>query len=601
MKRLNLRSSFVYMLLFALIVPLLAACGAGQTAAPTSAPAATNPPAAATNAPAATNPPAEATAAPAPTNAAAPTAGTAEGGAGGGVIRIGVSTWPDTMAPQKASFSNEIAVLGLNYEGLTSLDKDLKTVPGAAEKWEYNSDATEVTFTLRDGLKYSDGSPLTAGDFVKAVYRTLDPHNPGDYQNSLEMIKGADAIINTAVPTDEAKLPDLYKALGVTAPDDKTVKFTLSKPTPYFHTLAGLWVMFPAKQDLIDKGGDQWYEDAANQIGNGPFQFTKIDRGANLIEYKANENYWQGRPKLDGVQLKFINDLAVALQAYKNNEVDIITPDPNDVPTLKADATLGKEYKEYPGSCTLVVAMNLNRKPFDNQKVREAFAYGFDREGYVRDALKGTEVATLGWIPPGFPGHDEGENRFGYDPDKAKATLADAGFPNGQGLPEIKYSYGSNNPANQPRAEYLSQMWQKSLGVTVQPDPVESTTLVNLRKDNATFPQMTGGGWCSDYPDPQNWLSVYWHSRTNFAQNVGYKNPQVDQLLDQADVETNPDKRMDLYMQAQKMVIADVGEIMRSNNLNTYLIKPNIKGLDFTPQDSEFPGQETGLFNVTIK
>lgn len=596
MKPLKLRSSFVYLLLFALVIPILAACGSTTPAASPTA-GTENPPATASTGSAATAAP-EATSAPAATSA--PVA-TPVAQAAGGVLRIGVATWPDTLAPQKASFSNEIAFLTLNYEGLTTLDKDLKTVPGAAEKWEYNADATEVTFTLRDGLKYSDGSPLTASDFVKAVYRTLDPHNPGDYQASLEMIKGAEAIINTAVPTDEAKLTDLNAALGVTAPDAKTVKFSLTKPTPYFHTLTALWVMFPAKQEMIDKGGDQWYEDAASQIGNGPFQFDKIDRGANLIEYKANENYWKGRPQLDGVQLKFINDLAVALQAYKNNEVDIIVPDPNDVPTLKADAVMGKEYHEYPGSCTLVVAMNLKREPFNNPKVREAFAYGFDREGYTRDALKGTEVPSLGWIPPGFPGHDASENRFGYDPDKAKAMLAEAGFPDGKGLPEIKYSYGSNNPANQARAEYLSQMWQKSLGVTVIPDPVENTTLVSLRKSNETFPQMTGGGWCADYPDPQNWLSVYWHSRTNFAQNIGYKNDEVDKMLDQADIETNVEKRAQLYADAQKLVIGDLGEIIRSNNVNTYLIKPTVKGIDFTPQDSEFAGQMTGLFNVTIE
>jgi oligopeptide transport system substrate-binding protein len=186
MKRLNLRHSFALVLLFALIVPILAACGGGTTtpAAPTAGAAAEAPTAAA----APTAAPAEAaTAAPAPT-------------AAGNVLRVAESTWPEALAPQKASFVHEIAVLQLNYEGLTRYDKDLKTVPAAAESWEYNKDGTEITFKLRDGLKYSDGSPLTANDFVQAVYRTLDPHNPGDYQTSINMIKGADAIINTEIP-----------------------------------------------------------------------------------------------------------------------------------------------------------------------------------------------------------------------------------------------------------------------------------------------------------------------------------------------------------------------------------------------------------------
>jgi oligopeptide transport system substrate-binding protein len=477
MKHLTKRSAALVLLLLALVVPILAACGgqpttpAGTSAQPTAVPAA---------APTATQAPAQAAE---PTAAAAPEA-TAEpqaGGTIGNILRISDITWPDTLDPQKSSFANEIAILQQNYEGLTRFDKDLKTVPAAAEKWEYNSDATQVTFTLRDGLKYSDGSPLTAQDYINAIYRVLDPHSPGDYQTLLFMIKGAEDIINTEVPTDEAKLPELQKALGVTAKDDKTLVFDLSQPTPYFHTLVGTWTVYPAKQDLVDAGGETWYEDPANQIGNGPWQITKIDRSSNTIEFKANENYWAGRPKLDGLQVRYIDDLAVALQAYKNDEVDMIPPDPNDVPTIKADATLGPQYKEYPGSCMRTMAFNLTKAPFDNPKVREAFSYGFDRESYVRDALKDTEVASLTWIPDGYPGHDASETRFGFDPDMAKQLLTEAGYPNGEGFPEVKLAYASNNPANQARAEYMVQMYQQSLGVTLSAEPVENTTLVNMR------------------------------------------------------------------------------------------------------------------------
>ena len=583
-KRMHMRSGFAMTLLLALILPILAACGNPQQSG---------------------SQPANATSSETSAGAtAAPSSASGTGQVVAGTspnLRIAQVTWPDTLAPQKSSFSNEIAVLLLNYEGLTRFDKDLKTVPAAAESWTYNGDATAITFKLRDGLTYSDGSPLTAQDFVNAVYRTLDPHNPGDYQTSLDMIKGADAIINTAVPTDEAKLPERFKALGVTAPDDKTITFTLAKPTPYFHTLAALWVMYPAKQNLIDKGGEQWYEDPADQIGNGPFQLTKIDHSSNEIAFKANPHYWRGVPKIGGVELKYITDLSVALQAYQKNEVDIVFPDPNDVPTIKANAALSPEYKEYPGSCTTALAFNLTRPPFDNKQVREAFAYGFDREAYVRDALKQTEVATLTWIPTGYPGHDSGESRYGFDPAKAKAALAAAGFPNGQGLPEIKYSYNSNNPANQARAEYLAQMYQKSLDVMITLDPVEGTMLTNLRKSVETYPQMTFAGWCADYPDPQNWLSVYWASTTNFAANVGYGNKEVDTLLAQADVETDEAKRAQLYDQAQKKIIGDAAQIMRSNRLNTYLIKPSVSGLEFTPQDSSYPGQMTSLFDVVIQ
>jgi oligopeptide transport system substrate-binding protein len=584
-------------LLLALVVPILAACGS----------AAQQTPPAASTAPAAEAAPTTAAAQPAPTAAeAAPTAEQAAQPQPGGeqVLRIHQPTWPDTLDPQDSSVANEIAVEILNYDGLTRFDKDLNTIPGAAEKWDINGDATEFTFHLRDGLKYSDGSPLVAQDFVDAVRRSLDPRGTiGNYQGTFFMIKGADAILNTAIPTDEAKVPELFNQLGATAIDEKTVKFELTQPTPYFPTLMALWVAYPAKQSLVEQGGDTWYEDPANQIGNGPFQITRIDKSQNLIEFKANENYWGGRPKLDKVQLKYIGDLSVAFQAYQNNEIDILTPDPNDVPTLRADPTLGKEYIEPLGACTEAYELNNTKAPFDNVKVRQAFSTGFDRASYIRDALKDTSAKTLTWIPPGYPGYDKSETRWDFNPEQAKGLLAEAGFPNGEGLPEVKISYNSDNPNNQARIEYIIQMYQSSLGVSLVPDPIEGKTLNTLRKDVETAPQLvSGGGWCADYPDPQNWLSIFWHSRAEFAKSIGYSNPEVDKLLDQADVEIDPAKRMQLYDQAQKIVVGGAPYIIRSTSKGSFAIKPYVKGIDITPQDSNtFPGMTTTLLNVTIE
>jgi oligopeptide transport system substrate-binding protein len=602
MKHMHRRSSLAFLLL-ALIVPILAACG-GQPA--TTPDTSTQPSSAA--APAATSEAAPATAAPAEQATSAPaeqaTSAPATKPTGENLLRANLVTWPDTLDPQDASIANEIGVLSLAYEGLTRLDKELKTVPAAAESWEYNSDATEITFHLRDGLKYSDGSPLTAQDFVTAVGRSLDPRGTiGDYQGTFFMIKGADAILNTEVPTDEAKLPDLLKQLGVTAPDEKTVKFELTQPTPYFHTLASLWVAYPAKQDLIDAGGETWYENPANQVSNGPFKITTIDQSQNMIELQANENYWGGRPKLDTVRLMFIGDLSVALQAYQNDEIDITVPDPNDVPTIKADPVLSKEYIDPLGSCTESMELNNTKAPFDNKLVRQAFNVGFDRASFIRDALKDTSAETVTWIPPGYPGHDDSDKRLAFDPDKAKQLLAEAGYPNGEGLPEIHIAYNSNNPATQGRVEYMIQMYQNTLGVNLIADPIEGKTLNNLRKDVNTAPQWVyGGGWCADYPDPQDWLSIFWHSSSQFAHNIGYKNAELDKLLEQADVEVDEAKRLELYKQAQQIVLDDAPYIIRSTSKATFLVKPYIKGLEITPQDSNtYPGMTTALLNVTIE
>ncbi len=628
----RLHHSFAITLLLTLMGAILAACGGtattpattavtqATTAATSGGAAATTPPAATTETMAAmTTTAAEAATTAAAVTAAATTAATtaatdtstAASATGttaattsdltGNILRIGAPTFPDSLDPQAESFSNEIPYSQLANEGLTRLDKGLKTVPGAAESWEYNKDDTAITFTLRSGLKYSDGSHLKASDFAHAVYRTADPRNPGDYASSFDMIKGATELQSAAVPTDTAKIPDLRKAMGVKVIDDTHISFQFTQPTPYFQTIASTWIMFPTKVDWGDAKGDNWWQTASNHLSNGPFVFSKIDTQGEVLEFKPNPNYWGDKPKVDGVSVRFIKDLSVGLQAYKNNEIDIFGPDPNDIADLKADPELGQQYHESVGSCTLEVEFNQARKPFDNKNVREAFAYALDRDAFIRDAQKGTYVKTLGWIPPGFPGYDATEKRFDFDPAKAKAALAAAGYPGGKGFPEVKYSYSSSNPANQARVEYLIQMFQKNLGVTLTPDPVEGKTLTAMRKKAETHPLLNIGGWCSDYPDPQDWLSVYWNSSQSFAKVLGYKDPAFDKLTNAADAEPDPAKRMQEYLDAQKLLIANVNGAIFGNSKNIWLIKPAVQGLQFSSQDSaDFPGSTTSLQGVSV-
>ena len=192
----------------------------------------------------------------------------------GKILRVHQVTDPDVVDPQKSSFTNEIAILALNYEGLTRLDSDGNTVPAAAESWEFNADGTVLTFHLRAGLTYSDGSPLTAERFRYAVERTCDPNTAGEYQSILFEIKGCAEFagsltapeVGEGTPpaeVDPAAYETTKAALGVKAIDDVTLELTLTNPAPYYPTIAGLWVFFPAKQELIEQGGDAWWKDPA--------------------------------------------------------------------------------------------------------------------------------------------------------------------------------------------------------------------------------------------------------------------------------------------------------------------------------------------------
>lgn len=511
-------------------------------------------------------------------------------------LSILLSGWPHTLAPQKVSFTNEIPILMLGYEGLTRIDAHLQTVPGTAERWTYNHDATVVTFTLRDHLVYSDGTPLTAHDFQAAVYRALDPRKPGSYQSILRMIQGADQFLHTHEVIKEEEFRTLCSLLAVSASDARTLTFTFTQPTPYFHTLASTWVFYPARQFLIDKGGDSWHTHAELHVGNGPFRMTALNRDENEIRFEANPYYWNGKPQIDNVRLLYLDDPSQALRAYRDGSIDIFSPHPSDIPTIIHDAVFSQEFCEYTGACTMVIEFALSRPPFDNKHVREAFLYAFPREAYIQDVMNDTLVKTLTWIPKGYPGYDPDERRYDYDPERARQCLVQAGYANGQGLPAIDFTYGSVNPAVQPRVEYLVQIYKEHLNVTLRPYPMEDHVIAQLRQSSETFPQMLiGGGWCADYPDPQNWLSVYWHSRTNIAQSIGYSNATVDCLLDDADCATDERTRLALYKQAQRHIIGDAVHILLGHAKNIYLVKSAIRGIEITAQDWIFPGQMTGL------
>ncbi len=522
------------------------------------------------------------------------------------VLRVNLGTYPDTIDPQKSSFVNEIAHLNLIYEGLTRFNEKLETVPGAAESWEYNDDATELTFKLRPDLKYSDGSPLNAARFAYSIKRNIDPHTAGEYAAITDEIKGAPewrgADLSTISEEDLAKLegvvassvqaldangqPCKEGADGYAQADCLTLKLTFSKPAPYFHTIMGIWVAYPAKQENIEEGGEIWWTSPKYQIGNGPFILNNMEPYVRA-RFEPNPNYWGEKAKVP-IEYAYITDSAVSFEAYKNNEFDIVPLAAEDLATVQADPNLSKEAMIYPGSCTFAVMFHQKKEPFTDPKVREAFAYALDREGWVKDVLQGLGSPTLTWIPPGYPGYQEGETRWGFDPEKAKQALAESSYGSVDKLPEIVDTF-SDTPRNRTRNEWLVNKWKEVLGVDVKLNPVESTTYTALTKDQATSPQMFILGWCADYPDPQNWLSVYWKTGA-FGERIAYSNPDLDKVLNEADQTVDPAKRAELYKQAQDMLVASIPVAFMWNNVNSYLVKPWVTGLKTTPQDAGWAG-----------
>ena len=594
-----MRKMFALLSLLVLASMVLAACGG---AAPTDAPAQ----------PAATDAPAQ----PAATDAPVVEAGTQ-------TLRVNLGTYPDVIDPQKSSFVNEIATLKQIYMGLTTFNEKLETVPGSAESWTYNDDATQLVFTLKSGLVYSDGSSINAKRFEYAFQRNVDPATAGEYASITDEILGAPEWRGADTAAEGYDAEVFKAALGVKAShadgsdcadyEDAacdTFTLTFSKPAPYFHTIAGIWVGYPAKQENIEEGGPLWWNSSKYQIGNGPFIMDVVEPFVRQ-HFTPNSNFVGAGIPTYNLEYRYITDTAISFEAYKNGELDIDESAAEDLATIQADPNLNAQHMQYAGSCTFLIKFGLEgvytdpsgneyESIFKDAKVREAFAYGFDAEGWARDVDAGLSAATWTWIPPGFPGYDA-TSPLNYDPEAAKAALAASSYggPDGLNALGLKLTFG-DSPRNRQRSEWLVAKYKEVLGVDIALDPIDNTTFTAITKDPKTFPLLARQGWCADYPDPQNWLSVYWRSDTSFAQRQGYVNLEFDALTAQADVELDPVKRAELYNQAQQLLLADIPSAFGYNNTNHYLVQPWVKGLVTTPQDADWPGAVTP-WTITVE
>jgi oligopeptide transport system substrate-binding protein len=526
---------------------------------------------------------------------------------GESTLRVQQQDYPESLDPQLSLDISINTVISANYEGLTRLDQDLNVVPAAAESWEINDDGAVLIFHLRESLTYSDGSPLTAERFADAVRRACDPNVPGDYQHILFDVVGCQEFATlltggdggTPVPGDDLAAYEAAKAsVGVQAIDERTLEIRLTHPAPYFLAIAGMPVFYPAKQELIAQGGENWSLDPVYQVGNGPFQVTRMEPEL-LVVFVANEHYWGGRPTLDRLEYVYVADSSVALEAYLTGDLDIASLDASLLPAVASDPRVSGQVVRVDGAATSLLAFNLSKAPFTDKKVREAFAYAFDRQTYCDLVRDGTCEPALSWIPPGIPGAIA-TDAYAFDPEKARRALADSAYGGPDQLPEITFAYWVEDPLAADRVEWIAGQYRDILGVTIEFQPLEGMALVAVASDLATFPQMTMDGWFQDYPDPQNWLSVFWTCRTGFAAAFGYCNPEFDTLVEQADRELDAAKRLTLYEAAGELLVADAPGVFVSHDIVPFLVKPEVTGYAPTPQDSGWPGQTASLLTVDI-
>ena len=488
------------------------------------------------------------------------------------VFNWNIGADPKTIDPVLNGASDGGDVINQTFEGLTR-EKSGTVYPGIAESWEVSEDGLTVTFKLRES-KWSDGSPLTAHDFVYSWKRGMDPATASEYAWIWEYtnIVGAFDAVNGA-SLDE---------VGVTALDDQTLEVKLITPTDYIVSLLSFYHFLPTKQSAVEAGADgAWAKDPAVAVSNGPFKLTsyKIGEGLTLVK---NENYWNAAEvKIDRIEGKFIDEQATAYQAYQAGELHFL-PDvpPAEVATLIAESS---EFYVFPLLGTYYYNFNMDLPMFQDVRVRKALNLAIDRELIV-ETLGAGQVPAAGFVPPGFLDHEgndffEKSGTYGIASDdskiaEAQALLAEAGFPGGAGFPEFTIMYNTG-AGHQQVAELVQEMLKTNLGITTKLENQEWAVFQDTRKEGDY--EVSRGGWLTDFMDPMGLLAIF--TTENAYNDPNYNNAEYDTLLSTA-AKTRGAEHFEALYAAQEILMSELPIIPVYHYSDVMLVSPKLQGWD---------------------
>lgn len=518
------------------------------------------------------------------------TATTPGGPSGEQILRVNLAGEPAQIDPNRASWASERSVIMQVFEGLLGFNQDLSLkaivaseIPTVANGG-ISSDGLTYTFKLRQNVTWSDSQPLKAKDFVYSIKRLFDPDLAAEYASFFFDIVGSEASYSAADKSSAEKAA-LKDAIGVRAIDDYTLEVKLSQPRPVFLSIMALWPVYPLREDIITQHGDQWTE-PPNYIGNGPFILTEWEHSDHMT-FKPNTNYWGTAPKLAEIQYKMITDANAALAAYMNDELDISAVPVGTEKATMADPTLSPQILRYNELVTFAFQFNVNKAPFDNLLVRAAMSCAVDREAFVNEVRGGVGTPALSWIPPGMPGYDPSLGaQYAFNPERAKELLDYAGYKDGEGLPEIKFSY-SDTASNRTIAQFLQGQIQDNLGITITLDPMETKSFQQFV--NSEQHQWAWFGWGADYPDPDNWLPELFGTGAG-NNHTGYSNPVFDELMAQAKSELDNTKRLKMLAEGHEIAMNDAPIVTMFYRERFLLMKPWVKGLKTTGMDGSVAG-----------
>ncbi|MFQ5673225.1 MAG: peptide ABC transporter substrate-binding protein [Nitrospinales bacterium] len=476
-----------------------------------------------------------------------------------------VTAEPPTLDWSLATDNVSFDILTNIMEGLTQYNTHLEPVPAIARRWEFSADGTLITYYLRDDVFWTDGRPVTAEDFEYSWKRLLNPATAAEYAYFLFDIENA-------YEYNSGKIKDPGR-VGVRALAPDILQVKLKRPVIYFPSITTFMVTFPQRKDIITRYGDHW-TDPEHMVTNGPFTLGEW-RHEYKIVLRANPGYYGGRPGVDRVVAYVVEEATTALALYETGELDMVELPPVAIPHYKNDS----EYRTSSILRGYYYGFNVHKPPFDRALVRRAFAHAIDRSR-IPVILQGGEIPIASWIPKGMFGFnpDIGPR---FDPEKARALLARAGYPGGRGFPPVTAAYNTDQ-TNRLVAEFLQAQWKKNLNVNVELESQEWKVFLSRLKTDA--PQIFRLGWGADFPDPDNFMNLFVSTSGN--NHLGWSNPRYDELVARGAAERDPKKRQAIYDEAQTILTETdapiVSLFVAPQNL---LVKSYVKGLQINAME----------------
>jgi len=490
-------------------------------------------------------------------------------------IRIPIEGVIPTIDPGLTVDMASIEITEQLFLGLTDYDPlTYKVTPELAESWTVDEKGTTYTFNIRKNANWTNGQPVTASDIVWAIRRNINPDTNCPYSYMLSILKNANDI-------SSGKIKDLTK-IGVRAVSEKVVEFTLDHPAAFFPAMVGLWIYRPLPQKIIEQFGDTWTNHQNIQT-NGSYMLSTWKKGKVMILKKNPDYYEAEKVKIPEIHYIIIPESSVGLVMYESDELDVVGGEYmriplTEIPRIKIDPKLRKEYTNEPSFCTYYFGYNTLRPPVDNHLVRKAISAAIDRRLLIEVITKGDQDPATTFTRPPIFGSVPIEEGMGvsFNPKQARKWLAEAGFPNGVGMPEIILMHNTSED-NAMIAKAVQTCVKYYLNVDIIVKNKEWTSYVDAIEQPNT-PHIFRLGWCADYPDANNWLNDVFHPTTS-SNYIGWKNIEFANLMDRAQKINDQNERQQLYKRAEQILCDEETAIIPLYFYTApYLVKKWVKG-----------------------